>query len=288
MNRIVNHSPSHAPSDAHRHGRRNTLTRPGFTLVELLVVIGIIALLISILLPALSKAREQANVAKCASNQRQIGIAMQMYANANKGAVPVGYLLDKQFNYMLNYVSTITYSNTQFVATGLGVLFDQKMLGVGDVAYCPSVGTDSGFAYDTSSNRFNPLPWNNVPLPNGTRASYGLRPLIRFITDDGLGGPMAFKPENNLAWPKISKEFKRRRGMASDGVSVPGMLRDRHKSGLNVLYSDGSVVRLPSTVLKERPLFPTAPLLESITTNVFSPVYNPTMDNFWEAVDRSQ
>jgi prepilin-type N-terminal cleavage/methylation domain-containing protein len=61
----------------------------GFTLVELLVVIGIIALLISVLLPALSKARENAIRTKCAANLHTWGIALASYASDNKGNLPI-------------------------------------------------------------------------------------------------------------------------------------------------------------------------------------------------------
>ena len=63
-------------------------TRAAFSLVELLVVIGIIALLISMLFPVLRSARQTAERAKCASNLHQLGLALQMYTNNNHGWLP--------------------------------------------------------------------------------------------------------------------------------------------------------------------------------------------------------
>src|SRR5688500_593553 len=89
------------------HARRR---RSAFTLVELLVVIGIIAILVGILLPTLSRARESANKTACLSNMRELGNAFRLYAAGNKDAIPIGcvgvadpvsqaLIAEKQFSY---------------------------------------------------------------------------------------------------------------------------------------------------------------------------------------------
>jgi prepilin-type N-terminal cleavage/methylation domain-containing protein/prepilin-type processing-associated H-X9-DG protein len=94
------------------HNRR----KAGFTLVELLVVIGIIALLISILLPALNRARAAANAVKCQAQMRQIGQAIHLYANQFDGYLPA-----TQFEYTTDWWKRGAYHITGLLSTQLGM-----------------------------------------------------------------------------------------------------------------------------------------------------------------------
>lgn len=81
------------------------MRRRGFTLIEVLVVVAIIALLVSILLPSLAEARRRARASVCLSNTRQLGVATQMYAGTYKG-----YLID----YGLAHGGSVDESTTWF------------------------------------------------------------------------------------------------------------------------------------------------------------------------------
>ena len=128
--------------------RSNPSCRPvrrAFTLVELLVVIGIIALLISILLPSLSRARREGQRIKCLSNLRQIGTALFSYQNDNRGCYPVHTM----WGNLLGRRGTLDrYDDAGF--TGFngepGTIGDRPLnpyLGSPEIARCPDDRGDS-------------------------------------------------------------------------------------------------------------------------------------------------
>ena len=121
----------------------------GFTLVELLVVIGIIALLIAILVPTLTKARSAANRAVCLSNQRQLASAMHSYTYDNKGAFPYNFDgMNASLSWYVWYKEAEAYKFTDGGWFGLGMLFRKNYIKDPKAFYCPEMREEK-FTYPT-------------------------------------------------------------------------------------------------------------------------------------------
>jgi prepilin-type N-terminal cleavage/methylation domain-containing protein/prepilin-type processing-associated H-X9-DG protein len=296
---------------------RGKLTkRVGFTLVELLVVIGIIAVLIAILLPALTKAREAANRAQCLSNLRQIGQMYYLYANLYKDQVPLGVRSNVyQDNYTVRYTGVGQYYS-------FGHFYKANLVKSPAVLYCPSRAGDSVYEYNSVLNPWNPdNPPGSFTGGSYTRAGYGMRPMnenqrpVLFRTGAGSEGlppvdastvAVEYRP-----YPKLSK--LKNRAICADMFQNPGRVLRCHKKGIQVLYADGSVSwydvsawgdpykgvnKLPAVAWNPLP-----PGIKNDTTNwnpsittanqwvnlpeAFTTGANPTMAVCWELLDRS-
>ena len=157
------------------------LSRLGFTLVELLVVIGLIALLVGILMPALARARESAERTACASNLRQAGVATAMYLNDNRGRFPT-HAGGVWFSYYAwGGKAGTEYTNTErFINPYIGRTREtsQTDQGVVEVFRCPSDnGTIAGLwfysRFPTMYDTFGSSYFYNSGA-NGNDAVFGL------------------------------------------------------------------------------------------------------------------
>jgi prepilin-type N-terminal cleavage/methylation domain-containing protein/prepilin-type processing-associated H-X9-DG protein len=244
----------------------------GFTLVEVVVVIGILALLCAMLFPMVARTRAGANQVRCLSNLGQIFTSIKMYAGDNNDQIPLGYIAGvKQMDYVVynqNNHTGIQSGVSQDLAdpkfpgnftTGKGVnwgightvttlgLLVPTYASDGTVFYCPA-DTITGFQFNTAENPW-PFPLDHDPKnyqQAHTRIGYSQRPVANF---GNQFFPIRLGPDGVMyvpaPFPKLAALGSK--AILADTVSTIGPVTNRHVDGVNVLYADGAAGYAPLT-----------------------------------------
>lgn len=228
-----------------RAARRNARGMRAFTLPELLVVIGIIAVLISLLLPALHRAWEQARIVKCQSNIRQIYHGVMFYCNDNKGRMPVPGLAGHTFAYygvIVAQPGVYDYTDSggtlmRYVATSPDLrqrVFlcpsDLEPRIAGDGSYHPEPGHLRNFSYNFNFK----LLGQQVPAPFG---------YVNVQVDySGIAVNQIRHPSHKfLIYEQSAPRDATAMAVIGGSVGPDFLLSTRHLGRCNIGFADGHV-----------------------------------------------
>lgn len=237
----------------------------GFTLLELLVVIGIIAVLVGILMPVLGRARESARRAACLSNLRQVHQSFLLFAEEFDDHVPLGYRGTTSTANASKQLNSMIFSATSGKFCLFGVLYQEHKMPHPQVFFCPS-NTDGKSMFNSPENPWPPGP-DGDPARN-VYAGYGCRPEV-VIADE-------VQKTDPASMPKLSN-FQSK-AIFADLTAVPARLDMRHVDGVNVLYGDGSASWVPRSKFKD-------PLMQCTSVSTTG-AFNDQQKAIWESFDR--
>ena len=221
--------------------------RRGFTLIELLVVIAIIALLVGILLPVLSHARESARSATCLSNLRQCGIMLRAYADENKGWGPA---IGQPYATLPNWSLVVQASSGRAGSTGT------ELFSTASALVCPSCrafyARDMTRCYAMNSTGHSGAPGDPDTYDSATAPAYIHFDVIQApskmaLLVDSLESPAAANlPPSTRTWSVL--DFR-------DPQQITGRLGRFHAGAFNAARFDGS-----AETYKDVPAFWATPL----------------------------
>ena len=222
--------------------------RKAFTLVELLVVIGIIAILIGILLPTLSRAQEASRKTVCLSNMRQLSDYLRLYAAEFKDTLPIGFMDQKAFSYIMNWNNA---GSNPVKPSQMGLIVVANLSKNPKAFFCPSESPESRFQYHPDVNSVNPWPFLNTPRSDGhTKLGFSARPMANWPSNNFPGGVAPNVPNphadarfwlpsdgKKLTLPRLARSGNL--AILADNIIDKGYVLRRHKKGVNVLYGNG-------------------------------------------------